>query len=277
MLRNLKKKVAVLSCTVFIIGTLATSAVAAIPVSYIYADGKTYVTGQKVEFLRENLASSKARGGPMYTQYLDIVTGQMTEAYNFNNSYYNRTELASKYARLSGTSKTLDNAIAQVTPVSLATRIAKESTLSGTKLNYFEGPVATSTSSLSFVRVTGTDNWNVLENTSYAGNPIGQLKFVFSKNIDKSSVDKIKVYLNGAATEPEGAATIKTLLFGEFVDRELTGTATNELSADIAFTYSDLKTLLNTYNNGSAVTSVKIEGISTETTPTAVSITLNIQ
>jgi hypothetical protein len=117
--------------------------------------------------------------------------------------------------------------------------------------------------------------WKASNNPANASNPIGQIKYTFEKDLDKTSINNIRVYLNDSATEPAFATEIKTLLFEEFVDRNLEDTAANELTADIFRSFNDLKDDLTAFNGGTAVTKVRIVGKATDGTDT--SFTINIE
>lgn len=175
-------------------------------------------------------------------------------------------------------SSSVDEAVTKskaATTVSPLTRIVKFYTVGTAVSAILEGPQVLSTnSSLNIGRYPDSTLWKATEKTANAANPVGQIKFAFSKNLNKTSADNIRIYLNGASTAPADEALIKGLLFGAFVDGDLEGTLANELSGDIFMTYSQLKNVLDIYNNDTAVTKVKIEGLATDNS--WVSMTIDI-
>ena len=160
-----------------------------------------------------------------------------------------------------------------ITPITRIVKFYKND--SGVYSAVREGPqVINAETSLTLGRYPDSTVWKAAENTAYTDNSIGQIKFVFSKNLNKSSLDNIHVYLNDEAPSSEDEDLIKVLLFGEFFDRNLPGTLENELSGDIFMTYSQLKEILTAYNDDVAVTRVKIEVLATD--DTWVNMTINI-
>lgn len=175
-------------------------------------------------------------------------------------------------------SSTIDEAIAKCkaaqtfTPM---TKIAKFYSNAGVTSTVLEGPqILSQNSSISIGRYPDSTAWKAEENAANTNNPVGQLKFAFSKNLNKSSLDNIHIYLNGSSSVPDCEALIKAIIFGEFIDRSLPGTLSNELSCDFFMTYSQLKNALTVCNDDVAVTQLKIEGLATDNT--WVSMTIDI-
>jgi len=175
-------------------------------------------------------------------------------------------------------SSTIDEAIAKckaaqkITPM---TKIAKFYSNADVISTVLEGPqILSQNSSISIGRYPDSTTWQATEITANANNPVGQLKFAFSKDLNKSSLDNIHIYLNGSSSVPDCEALIKAIIFGEFIDRSLPGTLSNELSCDFFMTYSQLKNALTVCNDDVAVTQLKIEGLATDNT--WVSMTIDI-
>lgn len=258
-MKKIKKLLVITISLVFlIIDVGVASAAATLPQSYVYPNGKTYAT-EKVEFDRLKLAISKNINGAMWQSLNTIMAGQLPDSFKYSNKYYNRLQLGIQYGKLTGANKTLDNAIAATTPKPILTRFANESTSNFTPL-VFEGPTTISTTtSMVIVRGTDTKTWNASETITAANksNPIGTVKFIFPRALNKTSADNVTILVNGVAPSTEDQALIKAALFGEFVTRATDSNA-NVLDGNINMSYSILKAALSAYNNDTAVTSVKL-------------------
>lgn len=220
----------------------------------------------------------------------NVGTGNTADVYNFNyippggnvavNVYVSSSDFT--YA-IGETSGNIEEAIKMCVDYSEQFPQSKLVTLYPTGENYsllFQGAtVMNPGSSLAIGRYAQGYNSDIVTEwatnvTAQTTNPIGPIKYAFEKDIDKSSVNNIKVFLNDSATEPASAASIKELLFGKFVDENLANTKSNELSADIIASYDELKGYLSLYNEGNAVTKIRIEGKATDQTVTSFTINL---
>lgn len=270
ILKTFSRRVMVLfTATMLIIAFSITAASAATVNSYIYKDANN----EYFEF--QSTALTYGYGHPTlpdaalyqaYTQQAAVNTLKI------NNNYYGFSALTTRYGTLPEATRTLDNAVAVTTPVVRATRIAK--IYSGTVI--YEGPTVSSTSSLLLARVPGTDAklWNCSLKTANTSNPIGPIKFLFSKDLKKTDLSSVSIYINDVRPSTLAEDIIKNLLFGEFYTRSNDTSTLNSLDGDIAMTYSELKNELSSYNGDASVTKVRIDAVAQDAT--TVSMTLNI-
>lgn len=247
---------------------------AAIPDAYIYRS--TNSTQPHYEYTRTLLASSKSKNDLMYQDYL-LKAMSAADWYRYNGLYYSRASLASVYTKLPSNQRTIEAAITGTINTAIHTTIAKESNFSGTKQLYYEGVYVLSSNSSLIVKRPGSADlsligWSTVEDSNNASSSVGDLKYVFSNALNKSSANYLSVYLNGSSTEPAKAAEIKSLLFSK--PNNSTDNP-NEVSSSINATYAGLKLLLKGYNAQQDVTSIRIVGQTTS--GSSVSMTINIQ